>query len=166
MTMNTQKIIEILDPQAGTIRETVGQSYTGPTLDVEQLFAARRNGHRLTLQEASTTNEFPVILRDGIRSITFDSYARVPTTWQEWAMAMSSAKQAENWAEENNSGELPVVPEDPPFPEFKLDLDRTLEIRNQKRGGIISVTEEMIKFNRLNILKRHAEKLGRSPARP
>ena len=163
--MNTQKIIEILDPQAGTIRETVGQSYAGPLLDAEQLFAARRNGHRLTLQEAATTNEFPVILRDGIRSITFDSYARVPTTWQEWVMTMPSDKQAENWVEENDIGELPVVPEGTAFPEFKLDLDRTLEIRNQKRGGIISVTEEMIKFNRLNILKRHAEKLGRSAAR-
>ena len=163
--MNTQKIIEILDPQAGTIRETVGQSFTGPVLDVEQLFAARRNGHRITLQEAATTNEFPVILRDGIRSITFDSYARVPTTWQEWAMTMPSDKQSENWVEENDIGELPVVPEGTAFPEFKLDLDRTLEIRNQKRGGIISVTEEMIKFNRLNILKRHAEKMGRAAAR-
>src|SRR3990172_4261013 len=166
MTMNTQKIIEILDPQAGKIRETIGQHYTGPVLDVEQLFAARRNGHRITLQEASTTNEFPVILRDGIRSITFDSYARVPTTWQEWVMTMPSDKQAENWVEENDIGELPVVHEGTPFPEFKLDLDRTLEIRNQKRGGIISVTEEMIRFNRLNILKRHAEKMGRAAARP
>src|SRR3972149_2107248 len=118
--MKTQKNIETLAPQAGTIRETVGQSYAGPLLDAEQLFAARRNGHRLTLQEASTTNEFPVILRDGIRSITFDSYARVPTTRQGWVLTMPPDKQAEDWAEENDIGELPGGHEATPAPRAKL----------------------------------------------
>src|SRR3972149_5062336 len=141
MTNNVEKIIKIIDPQAGTIQGTA-----------------------IPLEEASTTGEFPVILRDGIRSIVFDSYAGQPTTWQEWAMQMPSDKPAEDWVEESQIGELPVVPEDTPYNEFKQDLDRTLQIKNYKRGGIIAVTEEMIRFNRLNILKRQADKLGRAAA--
>jgi hypothetical protein len=165
MTTNTEKIIKILDPQAGTLQETVIDSNPVSTVDAKQLFEGiRRNGKRITLEEASTTGEFPVILRDGIRSIVFDSYAGQPTTWQEWAMQMPSDKPAEDWVEESQIGELPVVSENTPYTEFKQDLDRTLQIKNYKRGGIISVTEEMIRFNRLNILKRQAEKLGRAAA--
>src|SRR3972149_8495224 len=90
MTNNVEKIIKIIDPQAGTIQETVIDQNTAPTYDTKQLFEVKRNGRRITLEEASTTGEFPVILRDGIRSIVFDSYAGQPTTWQEWAMQMPS----------------------------------------------------------------------------
>jgi hypothetical protein len=165
MTTMTEKVIEILDPQAGTLKETVIENKPEGQFDGRQLFEARRgNGKRVTLEEASTTAEFPVILRDGIRSIVFDSYAGQATTWQEWAMQMPSDKPAEDWVEESQIGELPVVSENNPYTEFKQDLDRTLQIKNYKRGGIISVTEEMIRFNRLNILKRQAEKLGRAAA--
>jgi hypothetical protein len=88
----------------------------------------------------------------------------MPTTWQLWAMSTPSDKPAEDWVEESQIGTLPVVPEGTSYPEFKLDLDRALQIKNYKHGGIITVTEEMIRFNRLNILKREAEKLGRAAA--
>lgn len=160
--MDTEKIIQILDPQAGTLRETVLENKPS-NFDVSALFESK-HGHRVTLQEASTTAEFPVILRDGIRSIVYSSYAGQPTTWQQWVTQMSSDKPAEDWVEESQIGELPVVAEGTPFPEFKLNLDRTLQIKNQKFGGIINVTEEMIRFNRLNILKNFADQLGRSAA--
>ena len=164
--MNKSKIIEILDPQAGRVKETEIEEVTENSashVEGKSLFEGKR-GQRMTLQEASTLNEFPVLLRDGIRSITFDSYANVQTTWQQWVMATTSDKQSEDWAEENSLGELPVVNESTPYPVYKLSIDRTVNIRNYKRGGVIEVTEEMIRFNRLNILKRHAERLGRSAA--
>src|SRR5512139_730361 len=158
----TEKIINILDPQAGTLKETIVESKPNP-IDVSQLFESK-NGRRVTLAEASTTAEFPVILRDGIRSIVYSSYAAQPTTWQSWVQTMPSDKPAEDWVEESQIGELPVVHEGTPYPEFALNLDRTIQIKNYKRGGIVSVTEEMIKFNRLNILKNQADELGRSAA--
>lgn len=163
MAPNISKIIEILDPQAGTLRETVIDSNAAPPISSRSLFEAR-GGRVMTLEEASTTNEFPMLLRDGIRSIAFDAYAGIPVTWPEWVLVMSSDKQSEDWAEENAIGELPVVPENTPYPEFKLDLDRTVNIRNFKRGGIISVTEELIRFNKTNLVKRQAAQLGRSAA--
>lgn len=163
MAPNISKIIEILDPQAGTLRETVLDADAAPASSNRPLFESRGKPH-MTLQEASTTNEFPMLLRDGIKSIAFDSYAGVPVTWPEWVMVQQSDKQSEDWAEENAIGELPVVPENTPYPEFKLDLDRTVNIRNFKRGGIISVTEELIRFNKTNLIKRQAAQLGRSAA--
>ena len=162
--MNKQKIIEILDPQAGRLRETIVDNESDPPSS-DALFEVKRGGRRMTLTEAATLNEFPVLLRDGVRSILFDSYARTPETWSQWVLSVPSTKRAENWVEENDIGELPVVHENTPYQEAKLDLDRTLEIRNQKRGLFLSVTEEMIRFNMLNILKRHTEKLGRATAR-
>lgn len=167
MAIEQSKIIEILNPQAGTIRETIAT----PDHEVPQarvnLFE-NRPGHRQMrldeLQEAVTVADFPIILRDGIRSIAFDSYAQVRTTWDSWVQVVPSDKPGEDWVEENMIGELPTVSEEDQYPEAKLDLDRAFRIANAKRGMIISVTEEMIKFNRLNILKRNAEKLGRSAA--
>ena len=159
--MNIDKIIKILDPQAGRIRETeLGDQ--APDLSAPLLGA--RGGRRMTLQEAVTTADFPTLLRDGIRSIAFDSYAGVRTTWQDFTLTESSDKQSEDWVEENAIGELPVVHENTAYPEFKQDLDRTLNIRNYKRGGIIAITEEMIRFNKTNLIKRQAVHLGRSAA--
>lgn len=155
------KIIKILDPQAGTLHETELRPGAETNLP---LFEAR-GGRVMTLEEASTLNEFPVLLRDGVRSIAFNSYVAEPVTYPEWCLVERSDKQSEDWAEENQLGEFPVVGEGLPYPEFKLDLDRTVNIRNQKRGGIIAVTEEMIRFNRLMLLKQQAQMLGRQAAR-
>lgn len=160
--MNVTKIIEILDPQAGTVRESVLQSVNddGP----KNLFEARPGARPVTLMEAAQTDHFPSLLRDGIKAIAFDRYAAVPTTWQEIVDFQPSDKQSEDWIEETQLGELPIVPEGNPFPEGKEDLDRTVNIRNYKRGLILAVTEEMIRFNRTNMIKQQAAKMGRAAA--
>ena len=163
MKLDTSKIIRILDPQAGRLSESVIDENAAPA-PVRGLFEARPGMRQASLLEASVLNEFPVLLRDGIRSITFDSYAGTRVTWDQWVGVETSEKQSEDWVEENSIGELPVVPENGPYPEFKQDLDRTVNIRNYKRGGIIAVTEEMIRFNRTNLIKRQAQKLGRAAA--
>lgn len=162
--MNTTKIINILDPQAGTLKETViDQRAVAQTNHAGQIFQSGSHGP-MTLREASVLNEFPVLLRDGIRSITFDRYASTPVTWPMFVPVEPSDKQSEDWAEENDIGDLPVVPENTPYPEFSQSIDRTINIRNFKRGGIISVTEEMIRFNKTLLIKRQAQKLGRAAA--
>lgn len=163
--MNTTKIIEILNPQAGKLRETVIDEKP-PEIQINDgghLFQAGPRG-RMSLREASTLNEFPVLLRQGVRSITFDRYASTPVTWPLFVPVEQSDKQSEDWAEENDIGDLPVIPENTPYPEFSQSIDRTVNIRNYKRGGIISVTEEMIRFNKTLLIKRQAQKLGRAAA--
>jgi hypothetical protein len=159
--MDTEKIIQILNPQAQTIKETVIDRTPETRVN---LFESRPGARPMTLLEASNLSDFPVLLRDGIRSITFEAYAQTASTWQQWVSVIPSDKPGEDWVEENMIGELPTISEEDPYPEFRLDLDRAFRIANVKRGGIITVTEEMIRFNRLNVLKRHAERLGRSAA--
>lgn len=160
---NISKIIEILDPQSGRLRETVLDHNATPAAG-RSLFESRRGVRPMTLQEATTTQDFPVLMRDGIRAIAFDRYTHTPTTWAEWAGVIPSDKQSEDWVEENDFGELPIVPEGTAYPEIKEDLDRTLNIRNFKRGYILTVTEEMIRFNRVGLLTLRAQKMGRSAA--
>jgi len=155
------KIIEILDPQAGRLRETElrDQAPNGAL----PLFEARA-GRPMTLLEAASTADFPTLLRDGIRSIAFDSYAGVRVTWPDLVTVFPSSKQSEDWIEENAIGELPVVSENTPYPVGKQDLDRTVNIRNYKRGLILEITEEMIKFNKTLLIQRQAQQLGRAAA--
>src|SRR3990172_2348028 len=157
----TSKIIDILDPQSGRLKETVlTDNETAPRVN---LFEAK-GGRRMTLQEATMTADFPMLLRDGIRTIAFDRYMATPVTWNQWADVLPSDKASEDWLEENSFGEFPVVHENTQYPEVKEDLDRTLNIRNYKRGMIVSVTEEMIRFNKVGLLTKRAAKLGRAAA--
>src|SRR3990172_4055756 len=156
------KIIDILDPQSGRLKETVlkDKAPDAPRVD---LFESK-NGRRTTLLEATMTSDFPTLLRDGLRAIAFDRYMATPVTWNLWADTQPSDKQSEDWVEENMFGEMPIVHEGTPYPEIKEDLDRTLNIRNYKRGMILSVTEEMIRFNKVGLLNKRAAKIGRSAA--
>jgi hypothetical protein len=94
----------------------------------------------------------------------YDSYAGVATTWQDIVAVEPSDKQSEDWIESNASGELPTVPEQGPYPTLKRDLDRTVNIRNYKRGIILEVTEEMIRFNKIAQIRFDASEFGRMAA--
>jgi hypothetical protein len=165
MPFDMTKLIKIVDPQAGRIEEV---TLTPPPSNPERpLFEThRRNGRPLTLLEVAENNLsiFPSLLRDGLRAITYESYAGVPQTWPQWAQTMQSDKQHEDWLEESGVGLLSKVGEGQPYPHIVRDLNRTLQIANDKRGGIISVTEEMIFFNKVGVLRQQAEALGRAMA--
>jgi phage major head subunit gpT-like protein len=156
------KIIKILDPQAGKLQETVLEEKPENAALFEQ--AINPNGRRVSLEEASSTADFPQLLLSGVRSIAFDRYMATPTTYQAICDLLPSDKQREDWIEENALGELPIVHEGTPIPEAKQSLDRTLQIANYKRELILAVTEEMIKFNKTNLIKRQAAQLGRAAA--
>ena len=160
---NMAKIIKILDPQAGTVQESVMEEKAGGN---EHLFEnAVFGGQKKTLMEAAmNTADFPQLLRDGIKTIAFDRYTATPTTYQAFVDVTSSDKQSEDWIEESHLGEFPIVGEGNPVPITKRDLDRTINIRNYKREVILEVTEEMLKFNRTNLIKRDAALLGRAAA--
>lgn len=161
MSLQT-KLIEILDPQAGKLRETVVNESSAP--QTAPLFEVQAGRKQFNLMEASTTGEFPTLLRDGLKAIVYESYAGTGTTWQQWAGFTPSDKQSEDWIESNALGELPVVHENAAYPEAKRDLDRTVNIRNDKRGMILSVTEELIRFNKVPQIRFDAAEAGRVAA--
>ena len=151
--MNNSKVITIEDPQAGTLKETVLQATPRETL-------ALQLGKYASLREAATTSEFPALLRDGLKAILFDSYNSLPTTYDKWIRTESSNKPAEDWLELARLGTLPIVGESDPYPEAEGSVDRTVRIANNKYGMIFSITEEMIKFDRLNMIKQYPQDMG------
>lgn len=150
--MEETKIIEITDPQAGTVKET---KIEGSRVMESLGFSGARN-----LREVATTSEFPTLLRVGLKQILFDSYDQTPSTFQEWARAEQSDKPAEDWLEMNRLGTLPFVGEGDPYPDADVAIDRAVRIANAKYGMKFAVTEEMIKFDKSNQIRQFPTDLG------
>lgn len=155
MTNEISKIIDIKDPVAGEIQETVITPNSGVRETVPLTF-----GNYTSLREAATTSEFPALLRDGLKAILFNSYNEQLVTYTDWVRAENSDKPAEDWLELSRLGSLPIVPEGNPYPEAEGATDRTVRIVNNKYGLIFAITEEMIKFDRVNMIKQYPQDLG------
>lgn len=153
MSGNISKVITIEDPQAGKLKETILTPTVRETV-------ALQLGNYQSLREAATTSEFPALLRDGLKAILFDSYNTLPTTFDQWVRMESSNKPAEDWLELARLGTLPIVGESDPYPEAEGAVDRTVRIANNKYGMIFSITEEMIKFDRVNMIKQYPQDMG------
>lgn len=163
------KIVEILDPQSGKLRETVIDKPRNDTQDmVEQLennMGISGMG-RMTLREAgfASTSQFPALLRDGLRPILFSAYSGVPQTYPLWAEVQQSDKPFEDYLEGSRIGLLPIVGEGEAYPAVDLALDRAFQIRNDKRGGIIQITREMVLFDRVGMIRDMVADLGNALA--
>lgn len=172
MNLDVSKVIKVLDPQSGKIEETSKAPRRLDAQDAGQLFEAyiaRRMGsaRRFTLleiEEAVGTSEFPTLLRDGIRPILFDSYNMMPQTYQGWTFDFQSDKPQENWLEGSTLGYPPIVGEGDSYPEDDLALDRTVSVTNQKRGSILTITREMVMFDRVNQIQQMIADKGRALA--
>ena len=121
----------------------------------------KRAGVR-SLQEAATLATFPALLRDGLKPILFSSYADTPSTFAQLTFNESSSKPAEDWLELNQLGLLPPVAELGPYPEVDANVDRAVRIVNTKRGMIFGISEELVKFDRLNMIRQYPDNLGRA----
>lgn len=159
MTLNKAKLIEALDYQTGEFRETVLDEV--PEVQPLEL---RRNGRPWRLSEAMTTSQGPVMLRDTLRPRFFERYASTPTTWQKVVEVTQSNRMEEDYLKDSGLGIAPIVGENAAYPEAQMDLDSVVTIRNDKRGYIIGVTEEMIEFDRTGIIAQIADKVARSMA--
>ncbi len=62
--MEDTKIIEITDPQAGTVKET--------TIEGSRVMESLGFKGARSLREVATTSEFPTLLRVGLKQILFD----------------------------------------------------------------------------------------------
>lgn len=161
MNLNTSKLIEIIDPQAGEIKETTFDA--GATASA-RLDAAIAGQYMRLSEAAATTSQFPALLRGTLRTILFDVYNEFPSTHTEWIKLVQSNQQFETWVEGNSVGKLPIVPENGVYPRVELNLDRSVQIRNDKRGAIIPVSWEMLFYDKTNLIRQQTEDLARAMA--
>lgn len=162
--MAEQKLIDILDPQAGTLKETVLE--TAPAAPEERSFLERENGQRMSLMEAATTysSTFPQLLNSNLRSRFFNTYAGVPMTHEVWMEMVRSNRPAEDWLKDSPLGTAPIVPEGHAYPRVELDLKEVTQILNNKYGYIIPVTRESIIFDQYNFIVQRTQDRARSMA--
>ncbi len=165
----TSKVIQIIDPPAPPgqdVKETIINHGTGgDKVDGEKVFHetfSRFEGYKRyhSLREAATTAAFPALLRDGLKGIMFDSYNGEPKTWDTLAFTESSNKPAEDYLEANLLGVLPMVGEGLAYPEVDGSIDRAVRVVNNKRGVIFGITEDLWRFDRLNIIRQYPKDLG------
>jgi hypothetical protein len=169
MAIDKSKIINILDPQKQHIKETTLESTRNDAQDITERMAEAAGIPglgRMTLKEvaAVSTSQFPSLLRDGLKPILFSSYDGVPQTWPMWAEVVQSDKQFEDYLEASRIGLLPIVAEGDPYTQIDLALDRTLQIRNDKRGSILPITREMVLFDKVQMINQMVQDLGEALA--
>ena len=174
MDINTTKVFRVLDPQTGRI-EDVTPKPKPMALDEAMIpYPRNRRGHivvnheEVDLSEAGSqlsTYNFPDALRQGLQVDLFTSYAEQPVTYPTWCRVVNSNKQQEEYLFDSAVGLPPIVAEGQPYLEVATDFDSGLIIKNFKRGMIMSVTEEMQKFDQVGKVREMPELMGRAARR-
>lgn len=177
MTIQTTKLIEVLDAQAARVKvtelhqddETPANlfedrapyprgAYGEMTCDVQKFNRALTEA---AVGEISVAN-FPDLLRMGVQFDALTGFNETPTVYEQLVRVKPSRKQQEEYQDDEGIGLLPVVPEGQPFPEAAVSLGDGTIIRNHKRGMIIPVTMEAQIFDELGKVRETADLLGRA----
>lgn len=141
--MNDTKIYEFDPLHPGTPKEKIAET---PASSNVQLNFKVGDKNIVSLREAAqSTSQFPVLLQSGLQTILFDSYNQTPTTFGDWCDIVSSNKPAETYLANAAIGTLPLVRQNQPYPEIDIDLADVVSVSNEKYGGILSITEELIR---------------------
>ena len=119
-------------------------------------------GQRMVaFQEAATTGEFPNLLREDFEDILLSAYAEAPSVLLPLCRRVPSNKESETYrGMKIIQDQDEVIPEGDEYPEIMLGEKDTVTITNRKYGGIISVTDEMMMYNKLAEFNRLAAMEG------
>lgn len=168
MTINTTRVIEVLNAEYGKFQE---RELTPPSVfqadesiipyprDARGRMTVDHENVKLTEAEFNTSN-FPDLLRQGVMFDVFSSYNEMPVTYPQFCDVVSSSKQQEEYIKDASFGLLPVVPEGVAYPEALPNLGDGVIIKNYKRGVIMPVTEEMQRFDELGKVREIANEMG------
>lgn len=180
-TVDRSQLIQVLDAAAGRFQVQDVQGVPNRVPVPESMIPYPRTAKgRITVdpldlysQEATrqlfgetkgtlSTFNFPDYLRMGLIFDAFTSYNELPVTFPMFVRQVDSNKQQEEYVKDTPLGTLPIVPEGQSYPEASMDTSDGVTIRNYKRGYIVSVTEEMQKFDQVGKVREIAELQGRS----
>ena len=172
--METSSIIKVLNAHEGKFQETTLSENVSPHLREAIVPYPRDARKRITvdpelaamaLKESGgvmSTANFPDLLRQGMIFDSFTTYAETPVTYPQFVRVIDSSKAQEEYVKDAALGLMPIVKEGEPYPEAAVETNDGVIIKNYKRGYIISVTEEMQKFDQVGKVRDLAELQGRS----
>ncbi len=129
-----------------------------------------RSRHRLSdlyesvLREDVSTGEFAALLQDGLKTIMFSEFAGYPTTWEQFTNRTTSNKQQEIYVQLGRIGTMPKKEPGEAYREVRPELLPTASIRNYQYGDMLTITEEMLKFDQTNLIQQLAADQGQRAA--
>lgn len=178
MPIQTSKLIEVLDTHTGELKETViHQDDQTPNpglleamapyprgaygeMTIDPLKVSRKLTEAAT-GEASTAN-FPDLLRLGVQFDLLSGFNSVPTFYDQLVRMRPSSKQQEEYQDDSGFGLPPIVNEGQSYPEATISVSGGKIIQNFKRGIIIPISEELMKFDQTGKVRETSELLGRA----
>lgn len=172
--INVTKLLEVLDVQAGKFRETVVQTARPANLTEAVPYPRGKYGELTVnpervdraLTEAAmggmATSNFPDLLRLGVQFDVFSGYNETPSVYERLVKMVPSNKHQEEYADDEGLGLAPVVSEGEDYPRVSPSIGGGTIIKNHKRGFIIEVTEELMRFDQLGKVRDTANAMGRA----
>lgn len=141
------------------------RSQTMFDIAAKQLQVAGKNFSHMAREDvvkaALTTSDFPVLLENAMHKVLQQAYAKAPNTWSRFcAIGSVSDYRLHNRYRVGSIGNLPTVNEAGEFTNLVLPDGEKSSIAAVKRGGIVSLTSEMIVNDDLGSFVRMVEYLG------
>lgn len=183
MSVNLTKLIEVVAPGAlHPTRETVVDHsannnaplhegaalnpyprdlYGNPTIDPLKVDIKAARLREAAVGRMSTPN-FPDLLRAGVRFDVFSGFNERPLAYPMLVRQISSNRPFEEYADDVGFGIAPIVKEGEAYPLVSPSIGGGLKIPNYKRGYIVEVTEELMKFDLWGKVRDLSTQIGRS----
>ena len=119
--------------------------------------------NRKTLREAATSSEFPSQMREDFRVIMLSAFQAVTDVLHPLAFNVNSTKEQETYAGiEKLKPTDGQVRQGSPYFVLGTTAKADVVIVNKKRGGIVELTEEIIRYDKSGEIVRLATELGES----
>ncbi len=117
----------------------------------------------VSLREAATTSEFPNQLRSDFNVILLSAFNSVADNMLPLYYKVNSTKEVETYAGIHKMKQTPGVKrEDSPYFMLGTSPKDNVTITNYVRGGIVEITEDMIRYDKSGEIARLATELGDS----
>lgn len=170
----TTKLITIEDVQAGRLSEkTIEQRGPDPVLAtydpigileqrmLETMLANKLVGRNLHEAFVLTPDAFS-LLRDGVRFMTFMAYAAQERTFGGFTSVIPSSRPQEEYLRDAMMGTIPQVQSGKVAPLLISNLEGGALIKNFRYAGMVEVTGDDLRFDRIGKLRQIAPELGRA----
>jgi hypothetical protein len=175
---NLFDLVESYDVQRASVRSLFGDTSRIPVTQTPEYEARLAQGIQLIaavqrgeyppqlLQEAMTTDQFPLVMADILDRSLLARYQEHPVQWPAYCRrrTVKDFREIKIYDLFGASSSLSMVPEQAEYPEAVLQESRT-GYRVWKYGRIVSVSWESLVNDDLNFLQRIPEELGRAARR-
>ncbi|MFL6313721.1 MAG: hypothetical protein ACJ71W_16615 [Terriglobales bacterium] len=123
-----------------------------------------KGGFQLTSESIATT-DFPNILLDSMEKKLIQDYAEIGLNGMEQLITKGPALKdyrVQSRVREGYMADLPIVAEAGPYTELNKPTDEKVTYAAQKRGGVLTISEETIRADDLDKIKDFPNRMARA----